>query len=414
MEGLSPKSDYRGVWLVCGLLFLASAINYMDRQTLAATSKRIKEEYKLTKADYGALESVFGYAFAAGSLAFGLTVDRVSVRLLYPAVLCAWSLMGVLTSYARNYDELYYCRMLLGVFEGGHWPCALRTTMLLLAPGDRMFGNSVLQSGTSIGAVVTPVAAWLFVTDEAGSWRPLFLGVGIAGLGWVVLWWLATPWIPDVPPELADPAKEPPPRPWWEVFLNRRFWIVASVVISLNITWHLLRAWMQLYLTEGRGYSDQYVWGFSIVYYLATDVGCIVAGFASRRLHEAGLSVFSSRLNVFALCSALCLATFALPWLDAGWQLLAVLTLVGMSTLALFPCYYSWAQEIDPRQQGFVSGLLGTFAWMAVSPLHKQLGQFIDSSGRYDLGLAWAGLPPIIAFAIVWLFWNPSEESAAK
>ena len=63
---------------VAGLLLAASAINYMDRQTLANVSKRVMEEFSLTNTQYGRLEQYFGLAFAAGSLCFGLLADRVS------------------------------------------------------------------------------------------------------------------------------------------------------------------------------------------------------------------------------------------------------------------------------------------------------------------------------------------------
>ena len=89
--------------------------------------------------------------------AFGDPFFRVSVRWLYPAVLFGWSLMGFLSAWTTNFSQLLVCRTLLGLFEAGHWPCALKTTHLLLSPQDRTMGNSVLQSGASIGAILTPL-----------------------------------------------------------------------------------------------------------------------------------------------------------------------------------------------------------------------------------------------------------------
>src|SRR5437764_11554365 len=83
-------------WWVCGLLLLATTINYMDRQTLANAAVRISEEFRLSKEQYGSLEVAFGWAFAMGSLVFGFIADRVSIRWLYPALLIGWSLMGFL------------------------------------------------------------------------------------------------------------------------------------------------------------------------------------------------------------------------------------------------------------------------------------------------------------------------------
>src|SRR6187431_1479481 len=128
-------------WTVCGLLLLASAINYMDRQTLANASVRITKEFHLTQAQYGNIEAVFAYAFAAGSLVFGWMADRFSVRWLYAVVLALWSLAGFVTGFVQDYDQLLICRTLLGFFEAGHWPCAIRTTRRLLDESQRSMGN---------------------------------------------------------------------------------------------------------------------------------------------------------------------------------------------------------------------------------------------------------------------------------
>src|SRR5688500_2061169 len=100
-------------WIICGMLLLASAINYMDRQTLANASVRISREFGLTQTQYGNVEAVFGYAFAAGSLVFGWLADRVSLRWLYAVVLALWSVAGFVTGFVKNYDELVLCRTVL-------------------------------------------------------------------------------------------------------------------------------------------------------------------------------------------------------------------------------------------------------------------------------------------------------------
>src|SRR3954468_19010147 len=192
LERMSPPPQRRGSWkwLVCGMLLLASAINYMDRQTLANASVRISREFGLTQTQYGNVEAVFGYAFAAGSLVFGWLADRMSLRWLYAWVLALWSVAGLVTGFVKSYDELLWCRLLLGFFEAGHWPCAIRTTRLLLDERQRSMGNGLLQSGASFGAVITPLIMQVLMTPELGSWRLPFLVVGGVGLLWIVPWFV--------------------------------------------------------------------------------------------------------------------------------------------------------------------------------------------------------------------------------
>ena len=87
-------------WGVCGLLLLATMINYMDRQVLSQSAKRISDEFQFEEDRYGKLDGYFGAAFAIGSLTFGFLVDRVNVRWVYPAGVLIWSIAGTVTAFA--------------------------------------------------------------------------------------------------------------------------------------------------------------------------------------------------------------------------------------------------------------------------------------------------------------------------
>src|SRR3989475_10753565 len=234
MNGVPASRSGAWKWWVCGLLLVASTINYMARQTLANVAVRITNEFQLSKEQYGSLELAFGWAFAVGSLLFGIIADRVSVRWLYPAVLFAWSLMGFLSAHTTNFKELLICRTLLGLFEAGHWPCALKTTHLLLSPQDRTMDNSVLQSGASIGAIITPLVLRAMMTDAAGSWRLPFQVVGAVGLVWGVVWLVAVR-----PRDLSRSRVEVgavAETPWSAIF-SRRFAVALILVFCIHRTW---------------------------------------------------------------------------------------------------------------------------------------------------------------------------------
>jgi MFS family permease len=179
-------------------------------------------------------------AFALGSIVFGAAADKVSVRLLYPFVLLAWSVMGFLTGFTTGFNNLWYCRGLLGFFEAGHWPCALVVTHTVLSRGDRVFGNSLLQSGASIGAIITPIIVLALAGDPkvADTWRPPFLVIGAVGILWVILW-LAT--IPRDSLSIVETQETNLPNStfafqWFIDFLkDPKFWALAFVVLSINI-----------------------------------------------------------------------------------------------------------------------------------------------------------------------------------
>ena len=397
-------------WVVAGLLLLATMINYLDRQTLSALSTRIVADFALNKEQYGSLETAFGLAFAAGSITFGLLADTLNVRWLYPAVLLAWSSVGVLTGFTGSFEELLLCRTALGFFEAGHWPCAVRTTQRLLAEKDRTLGNSVLQSGAAIGAILTPLAVNALVGDSTapGVWRGPFVLVGVVGMAWIAGWFLLVR-SRDL---LAVPADAVAVEPLWRAVLSLRFAALLVVVVAINTTWQLLRAWLLLFLADpafGRGYSDTDARYFNSAYFVVADGGCLLAGAAVALLARRGWDGHRARVLVFGFCAALASLTTVAALLPKGPALLAVLLLVAAGTLGLFPCYYSFSQDLGRQHVGKVSGLLAALGWLISAPTHKWFGREIDATNSYDLGIALVGWAPLVGFAALLLLWRRSR-----
>ena len=173
------------------------------------------------------------------------------------------------------------------------------------------------------------------------------------------------------------------------------------MVACLNSTWQLVRAWLPMFLQKGRGYSESDALYFNSAYYIATDVGCLAAGAATLWLAGRGVSIHRSRLVVFAGCAALTALTTVVSVTPAGPLLLGLLLLIAAGSLGLFPCYYSFTQELSTRHMGKVTGLLGGWAWFVSSPLQKLFGRVVDQTGSYDAGIAVVGWPPMLALVVM-------------
>jgi ACS family hexuronate transporter-like MFS transporter len=460
----SPSADislaYRSSawkWWVCGLLLMATMINYMDRLTLNLMAKPIMEAFQIKEDKYGQLESAFGSAFALGAIIAGWFADRWNVRWIYPAAVLLWSLAGFATGLVPEhlFVALLSCRFLLGLAEAGNWPCALRTTQRILPPSERTMGNGILQSGAAFGAVLTPLIV-LALLSLWGSWRYPFMVVGALGLLWVVLWlvsvrsadlaltekhtssslisilgWLVllmgadlavhitapTPWLPLASKYTVTILGVAGVFAWlWHttagddnlprgVFL-RRFWVLAVIVVAINGTWHYFRAWLPLFLQNQHHYGLQDTSWFFLGYYIATDVGSLTAGFAALSLARNGLPVHGSRVVVFALFGGLTLLSLAAAVLPAGPLLLGSLLVIGFGALGVFPIYYSLSQELTQRHQGKLTGSLGCICWLSMSLLHEVVGDSVVQSGSYSHGVALAGFGPLIGLAALLLFWG--------
>lgn len=438
MSDTSPTPVPIGKWWVCGLLLLALMLNYMDRQTLSQMAQTIQQELVLNDTQYGGLEKGFGYAFAFGGILVGLIADRVNVRWLYPGVLLGWSLAGVATGYAdkigialapliervspdsidpNNPSDCAYwgfliCRVLLGLFEAGQWPCALITTQRMLTSADRPFGNSVLQSGASIGAILTPQIVNLMVTSEPGTWRLPFVVVGVVGLTWIGPWLWMTRGLDlsrrDSPTSTAHSAA----RSSSLTDFTLRYVALAAVVITINLPWHFFRAWMPKMLEGSYDYPKAFVGHFTSAYYIGTDIGCIAAGFLIRWLIKRGQSVHASRLLVFGGCTLLTMLSMVAAYASRGPILLGCIWLIGFGALGLFPIYYSLTQELSTRHQGKVTGSLSFITWAVSAEMQAAVGRHIDRTKSYSEVLFWIGVAPLLGLVTMLLLWRSDKQEA--
>jgi ACS family hexuronate transporter-like MFS transporter len=406
-------------WWVCILLMLATMINYMDRLTINSTADRILRELNLTEADYGELEFAFGIAFALGSLSTGWLVDRYNVRWMYPTVVLGWSAAGFATGLATNFRELALCRFFLGLFEGGNWTCALRTTQHILTAERRTTGNSILQSGAALGAILTPQIVRMLVNGP-GSWRYPFFVIGAAGCSWIVVWLLTVSsadlalvhrQVKSAEPSARDAL--PNRQPLSSIFLQPRFFVLVIVVICINLTWHFFRAWMPLYLQRDRAYLEMDVLQFTSLYYISADIGSLSAGFTTLGLVCGGIGVHRARVLVYAVAALLTTLSVVIAIMPTGPMLLALLLVLAFGALAMFPAYYSFSQELTVEHQGKLTGVLGCATWLSAAVMHLTVGKWIKETGAYGPAVAVAGLLPLLGLAALLALWRTPRTNPA-
>jgi ACS family hexuronate transporter-like MFS transporter len=190
-----------------------------------------------------------------------------------------------------------------------------------------------------------------------------------------------------------------------------RFWAVALLLVGAQIVWQVYRVWLMKFLQTGRGYAEAEALNFQSLYYIATDAGCIAAGFVSIWLirHRAS-SPHDARRTVYAAACVLTSLCVVLPKLEKGGLLLATLLLIGAGALALFPCYYSFTQELSPTHVGRLTGLLSLWVWAVTSPMHSLFGKLADHTKSYDLSLVIAGLVPWIGVITVATMWRRDKS----
>jgi ACS family hexuronate transporter-like MFS transporter len=189
--------------------------------------------------------------------------------------------------------------------------------------------------------------------------------------------------------------------------------VIFGTIACINTTWQVLRAWLVLFLQEGRGYTEAQALYFNSAWFGAADIGCIAAGAFAARLARRGVGVHASRVWVFAGCSLLCATAAAVPWLSKGTPLLIVLALVAAGALGVFPLYHAFTQDLPGEHQGKITGIAGVAAWIIPAQAQRLFGIVVERTGSFDYGLALAGLLPLLALFPLWLLWNRGEAKRA-
>ncbi len=400
---------------VCFVLLSATFVNYAHRVVFSQNAVSVQAAFGVGDAEYGRIQGLFGLGFAFGGLTFGFIADTLPVRWLYPSVVLIWSAFGAATGVVTTLDELKAVQFLLGFFEAGHWPCALRTTQRVFRPEQRTLGNSLLQSGASLGAIATPMLVLALLRHDPEQWRLAFYVVGVLGLPWAVAWLLTVSSADLSRPVLqaADPGTgrgedrvyaDPP---FYEVFLMPRWWTLLVLVISINTMWHFIRVWMPVILEKDRGYTRADIQWFTSTYYLATFFGSVASGSLTAWLCARGWNVHRTRLLAFFLFGTLCLATIPAALLPRGPAMLATLLLTAVGSLGLFPIYYSLNQEISAKHQGKVGGTLGFSAWGVLYFVQTYSGKGFEEHPELRPWLfAAVGALPLLGWCVLATCWG--------
>lgn len=409
-------------WRVTLILMLALVLNYSNRLVFSQNAVQIQHELSTDEHGYGQLAGRFSLGFAWGGLIFGILADWISVRWLYPVVMLVWSAAGMSRGWVTTFDGMAYSQFVMGLFMAGHWPCALRTTQRLFDPTQRTLGNAVLQSGASVGNILTPLLVVGLLWWDPARWRWGFEIVGVIGLVWVVIWLrtvseadLRRPVLQTASGGTAgiEVAVNVQERPLWQLLFSVRWCLLLVTVIAINSIWHYVTTWMPLTMEKDHHYSKAFVQYFTALYYLGTFVAGLITGWLTARLPAMGWSITRSRLTIFGVCSLLTACAIPAAFLPKGTGMLTCFMLVSFGSLGLFPVYYSLNQELSARHQGKVGGILSFVSWGLLSQIHPAVGKLVTADPHWRPWIfASFGIAPLIALVLLTLFWRTATPVA--
>src|SRR5881394_1760199 len=144
-------------WVICGLLFFATTINYVDRQVLSILAPDLQKEIGWSELDYGRIVIAFQVSYAVMMLVWGRILDRIGTKLGLGLAVTWWSFAAMGTALARSAMGFGFARFLLGVGEAANFPASIKTVAEWFPKSERAFATGIFNSGTNIGAVIAPI-----------------------------------------------------------------------------------------------------------------------------------------------------------------------------------------------------------------------------------------------------------------
>jgi ACS family hexuronate transporter-like MFS transporter len=276
--------------LLIALLFVAIALNYVDRQVLALLKPTLEAEFGWSSREFAHLGSVFQIAAASALLFVGWIIDRVGVRWALGLGVAIWSLAGMAHAFASTVQQFVVARVALAAAESVGTPAAVKTAAVYLPLKQRSFALGLFNTAPNIGAILTPLL--IPPLALALGWRAAFLITGALGFVWLLFWLLGTR---NLQPVEAVTAATPPPASWNSLLADRRSWTIVGAKAITDLVWWFVLFWMPDFFYRVFGMSQGTLGLPIVLIYVLAACGALSSGLLFPRLVDRGLSIDAAR-----------------------------------------------------------------------------------------------------------------------
>jgi MFS transporter, ACS family, hexuronate transporter len=397
-------------WVILGLLFLATVINFVDRQTLSILAPTLRSEFGMSDSDYANVVSAFLASYMVMYTVSGRLLDRFGVRVGLAACIGWWSLATMLTARAWNATSLAGCRFLLGIGEPGIFPGGVKVCGEWFPRRLRAFAIGFFSSGSAIGALIAPpLIAWLTLRY---GWRMAFVIPGAIGLLWIPVWLMV--YRPQrLEPEDSDVnAVTTTARSWRQLLSERQVWGLVLPRLLSDPVWYLYLFWLPDYLQRERGLSLREIGLYGWIPFLFADLGAMGGGALSDWLIRRGWS--AQRARIALLVAVACVAPLGalVGFLPTAATAIALTCLIAFLT----QCWATntsalTADTFAQAETGTVAGMMGTAGSLGGVLFTQLLGVAIATFGYSSAFVLGAVMHPIAAVLLVSLYRQQRSET---
>lgn len=396
-SGVATKiGGYR--WKICGLLFFATTLNYMDRQVLGLLKPTLQDPTRgigLTEVQFAAIVSIFSAAYAIGLLLAGNLIDKVGTRVGYAVALIVWTSASIGHSFAgfapvtdslhlfaaglasalrhvpglgsahwvssmANLSGAVICfgiaRFVLGLGEAGNFPAAIKAVAEWFPSKERALATGIFNSGTNIGATLAPFAVG-FLLYRLG-WQYAFVTTGTFAIIWLILWLMLYRNPAENPrvsaAELAyinkDSSQATSKIAWSRLIPHRQTWAFLAGKVMTDPIWWFYLYWLPGFLYARFGLTVAGMGLPLLVIYNVCTFGSVFGGWLPARFISMGWSVNRARKTAMLLYALAITPIVFVGRAHTLWQAVALISLATAAHQAWSANLWTLASDMFPRR----------------------------------------------------------------
>jgi ACS family hexuronate transporter-like MFS transporter len=390
-------------WRMISLAFLATMINYLDRQTLSVAAPFLQEHFHISDEAYGWVVSAFLGTYTIMNGASGPLIDRVGTKIGYALCVAWWSAAAALHALTTGALSLGVFRGLLGIGEAGNWPAAVKVVAEWFPEKERALAAGVFNSGSAVGAIVAPPLVAYLIANF--GWQAAFLFIGLTGGLWLIAWWFIY-----YTPKQADGAAAEKPIPVLSLITTRMVIAFTISKVFLDPVWYFYIFWFPKYLKTVRHFDLAGIGRYAWIPFMVAGFGNIFGGWMSSALLRRGRSVTVARKATITFFAALMTSAIPAVLAPEAWMSIAFVSIAMMGYTGALANMLSIPADVFPKSAvGSVYGL-ASMGSGAGGVLFTSITGWVVQHYSYTPAFFGFGVLPLICAGILWGWLGPLDR----
>jgi MFS transporter, ACS family, hexuronate transporter len=400
-------------WVMIGMAFLATVLNYVHRLSFNYLSADGALRKIISNTAFGYIGTAFFIAYMISNAFSGYVIDRLGTRLGYALCMAFWTTAGLFHAFVITPVQFGVARFFLGIGEAGNWPAGLKLTSEWFPPHERSTASGIFNSGSALGAIiVSPLVAYLSIKY---SWQATFIILSALGYLWLVIFWFTY----YTPKHIVEEVKAKP-IPIAKL-LKIRF--VVTFILSkffIEPVWYFVTFWLGRYLVDVHHWDMRKIGWFAAIPFIIADMGNLAGGYFTQFIIKKGMPIPKARKLAICLSVAImAISLFAAPFIiTTPTSALIVFGMAGFGYTSYTANSLACPADVVPKSSaatvwgiGCVGTGLGGAVFTTLSGITLTVFTTLtDQVSAYNYLFFMYGVITVVGLIIVWFFMGPIQK----